>query len=306
VLLVALASAGGLAVLALLAILGRATWVAHQMTAVRRFPVHGHPSELGLACEDVTFPSRHDGIPLRGWYLPSKPGSPCILFIPGEEHHRNSPGIRALHLGRDLVEHGFSVLLFDFRARGESGGRRSSAGDWEQSDVLGALDFLQSRGIPPGGVGLLGFSLGAGVAILVAAREPQVPAVVCDSAFLDTLDYLRHGTLPPIVLPSWGVAPVIWAGRVFFAADFDKVRPVKEVGKIAPRPILFIHGEGDQVIPPEETMALWRASGNLENQVWIVPGAQHVGCYARNPREYVARVAGFFSRALPEPGKAGT
>ena len=80
----------------------------------------GHPTELGLEYEDVTFPSRRDKVPLRGWYLPAAGDDRCIILVAGEEHHRNSPGIRALALGGDLVAQGFNVLLFDFRGRGES------------------------------------------------------------------------------------------------------------------------------------------------------------------------------------------
>ena len=94
-------------------------------------------------------------------------------------------------MDRDLVDRNFSVLLFDLRARGESGGVRSTEGDREQWDLLGAIDYVVSRGIPVENIGLLGFSLGAGVAILVAAQEPRIPAVVSDSGFLDYVSDIR-------------------------------------------------------------------------------------------------------------------
>ena len=53
-----------------------------------------------------------------------------------------------------------------------------SEGDREQWDLLGAIDYVEARGIPVERIGLLGFSLGAGVAILVAAQEPRIPAIV--------------------------------------------------------------------------------------------------------------------------------
>jgi uncharacterized protein len=120
-LLILLLTLGGLALLALIIILGIAAWVAHNMTLLKRVPVYGHPSQFGLVYEDVTFPSKNDNVPLRGWYLPAAPDQRCIVLIQGQEHHRNSPGIRPLQLGWDLVEYGFSVLLFDFRG-GESPG----------------------------------------------------------------------------------------------------------------------------------------------------------------------------------------
>jgi fermentation-respiration switch protein FrsA (DUF1100 family) len=297
--LIVLLIVGGLLGLMLLAIVGIAAWVAHQMTLVERVPVYDHPTRHGLEYEDVEFPSRYDHIPLRGWYLPATPDSRCIILLQGELHHRNSPGIGALELGKALVHHGFSVLLYDYRGRGESGGQRSSAGDREQWGVLGAIDYVNSRAIPTRRIGLLGFSLGAAVAILVAAEVEDIPAIVADSAFVDSLLDLERITLHSVVLPRWFMYPIVFAGRVFFHANFANVRPVKAIPQIAPRPVLFIHGAEDTVIPPVETITLYQAAGNNENLLWIVPEAGHVKSYRYRPEEYVRRVTDFFQRAMP-------
>jgi fermentation-respiration switch protein FrsA (DUF1100 family) len=289
----------GSGLLVLATIGGIAAWVAHQLTLVDRVPVYDDPSRHGLVYEEVEFPSRYDHIPLRGWYLPALPDNRCIILLQGELHHRNSPGIRALELGCDLVQVGFSVLLYDYRGRGESGGKRSSAGDREQWGVLGALDYINGRGIPTERIGLLGFSLGASVAILVAAKITAIPAIVADSAFVDWFRDLERIALHGWVLPRWFVVPIVVVGRLFFQANFANVRPIKEVRHIAPRPVLFIHGADDTVIPPEETLELYRASGNPENSVWIVPSATHVKAYLRQREEYVARVTQFFQRYIP-------
>ncbi len=287
----------GYVLLVLLGMITYAAWVAHKMTVMERVPVDGHPSQLDLDWEDVTFPSRGDRVPLSGWYLPAAGDDRCIVLVQGTEHHRNSPEIRALHLGRDLVDRGFSVLLFDFRARGESGGRRSSEGDREQWDVFGAIDYVAERGIPVERIGLLGFSLGAGVAIMVAAQEPRVPAIVCDSGFLDYMIDLRQLSVGPFRLPSWFAILVVLAGRTFFSADFSKVRPVQVVEGIS-QPIFFIHGEDDPVISAEETVELHIVSDNREDRVWIVPSTEHVNVYRRMPQDYVNRVSQFFQRHI--------
>jgi fermentation-respiration switch protein FrsA (DUF1100 family) len=300
-LIVLLSVVGFLALVALLAVLGISAWVAHNMTLVRKFPnvgQFGHPSQLELAYEDVTFSSRRDRVTLKGWYLPAQPDSRCIIIAAGEQHHRNSPGIKPLLLGRDLVQHGYSVLLFDYRARGESAGKRSSAGDREQWDVLGAMDYVQGRGISLDRIGMIGFSLGAGVAIILAAKEPRIPAIVSDSGFLDSIPFLKRVPFYRVYLPAWFAIPIILVGRVFFKADFSKVRPVKEVGKIAPRPIFFIHGADDHVISPHETEELHRASRNPQNPLWIVPGARHGRGYDLTRGEYVQKVVSFFQSYL--------
>jgi fermentation-respiration switch protein FrsA (DUF1100 family) len=293
----ALLGSAGLCLVILLAMFIYAALVAHKITQVERVPVTGHPARLGLPWEDVTFPSRGDGVPLSGWYLPTAADDRCIILIQGTEHHRNSPEIRALRLGRDLVERGFSVLLFDFRARGESGGYRSSEGDREQWDVFGAIDYVTERGIPVERIGLLGFSLGAGVALLVAAEEPRIPAVVSDSGFLDYMMDLQNLYVGPFRLPSWFAIFVAFAGRILFKADFSKVRPAQVVEQVD-QPIFFIHGEDDPVISAEETVELHTISDNPKDRIWIVPRAEHVNIYPKLPEEYVDRVSRFFQRYM--------
>ena len=290
----------GLFFLAALAMMIYASWVAHKLTRQERVSVFGHPSQMDLEWEDVTFPSWGDKVLLSGWYLPADGDNKCVILIQGTEHHRNSLQVRALHLGRDLVDIGFSVLLFDFRARGHSGGGRSSEGHREQWDVLGAIEYVEGRGIPIERVGLLGFSLGAGVAILVAAQESRIPAVVSDSGFLDYMVDLRKLYVGPLSLPSWFAILVALAGRAFFKADFSKVRPVQVVERVS-QPIFFIHGEDDQVISADESVELHVVSDNEEDRVWIVPGAEHINVYRKNPETYVRRVSRFFERHMGEP-----
>jgi uncharacterized protein len=287
----------GLAALLLLLLFLYACWIVHNITQVERVPVTGHPSHWGLPWEDVSFLSRNDDVPLSGWYLPCDADDRCIILIQGTEHHRNSPEIRALRLGKDLVERGFSVFLFDFRARGESGGIRSSEGDREQWDVLGAIDYVTGRGIPVERIGLLGFSLGAGVALMVAAQEPRIPAIVSDSGFLDYMMDLQKYKFGPFQLPVWYTFIVAFVGRVFFKADFSKVRPA-EVVDIIDQPIFFIHGEDDPVISHEESIELHEISDNPEDRIWIVPRAEHVNIYRKLSDTYVERVSGFFKRHI--------
>ncbi|MFC2021323.1 alpha/beta hydrolase [Chloroflexota bacterium] len=292
-----LLSLAGLVLLALLIVITYAARVAHKITMVERVSVSGHPSQLGVSWEDVTFPSRGDEVLLSGWYLPTVEDNRCIILIQGTEDNRNSSEIRALRLGGDLFDSDFSVLLFDFRARGKSGGDRSSEGDREQWDVLGAIDYVTGRGIPVERIGLLGFSLGAGVAILVAAQEPRIPAVVSDSGFLDYMMDLQLLSVGPFRLSSWFAIFVALAGRIFFNADFSRVRPIEVVEQVD-QPIFFIHGEDDPVISAEETRELHDISDNRADRIWIVPRAEHVNVYRKMPKEYADRVSRFFQRHM--------
>ena len=163
--------------------------------------------------------------------------------------------------------------------------------------MLGAIDFVEARGIPAERIGLLGFSLGAGVAILVAAQEPRIPAVVSDCGFMDNIVDPKQMFIGPIALPMWIAHFVAFAGRVLFRADFSNVRPAHVVEEVE-QPIFFIHGENDPVISAEETMELHALSDNEEDRIWIVPDAEHVNVYRKYPDAYVERVSRFFRRYI--------
>ncbi len=287
----------GLVLVTLLVKLAYGAWVAHEMTSVERVAVFGHPTEFGLHWESIDFPSHGDRVALSGWYFPAGQDEWCIILVQGTEHHRNSPDIMALQLGADLVACEFSAFLFDFRGRGESGGERSSEGDREQWDTLGAVDYVAGRGIPLERIGLLGFSLGASVSILVAAQEPRIPAVVSDSGFSDYLMDLSHLYVGPVRLPAWYGVFVVLAGRLFFKSDLSLVRPIQVVDQVE-SPIYFIHGENDPIVSAAESSELHEARDNREDRLWMVRNAEHVNVYRKHPEEYIARFASFFERHM--------
>jgi fermentation-respiration switch protein FrsA (DUF1100 family) len=121
--------------------------------------------------------------------------------------------------------------------------------------------------------------------------------VVSDSGFLDYMLDLQLVYLGPFLLPGWFSYLVALAGRIFYKADFSKVRPAQVVDEIK-QPIFFIHGEDDPVVPVDETTVLHDISDNLEDRIWIVPDAEHVSIYRKHPREYVDRVSRFFERHM--------
>ena len=157
---------------------------------------------------------------------------------------------------------------------------------------------MRSRGIGVGRIGVWGQSFGGAAALLAAADLPEVGAVVSDAAFYDVrplLDSEIHARtgLPPIFTP--GLATAV---RLFYGLDLDVIPPVLAVPRIAPRPILLIHGTADPRIPVEHAYHLRAATRGPADELWLVPGAGHVLSFATEPEAYAAKVLGLFDRAL--------
>lgn len=266
-------------------------------TTAERHLAEGSPSDLGLDYETVSFVSPLDGIVLKGWYLPAG-GQRAIIFIHGIHGNRWDTFHHVDDLIARHVRAGYDVLTFDMRAHAESGGDRFTLGWNERYDMSAAVNFVLRRGIPPGRIGLWAQSLGTASALPATPELPQVAALVTDSALADArllIDselHLRTG-LPEIFGPG-----ITLVGGPLYGIDLDAVAPEKAIPRIAPRPILLIHGDADTRIPPEHSRRLLAAAHNPAAELWIVPGAGHVLSFATVPEAYAARVLGFFDQAL--------
>lgn len=248
-----------------------------------------------LAVQPIRF-SATDGIWLHGWLLPARGSRSCIILVPGFKADRMS----MLPYARFLHAHGFDVLLYDSRGTGESDGR-FTVGVSEVNDVLGAIRFTGSApGLRGRHMGLLGVSLGAGVALVAAGKNHGVRATVADSAFTDQnavierLDRLSFGGM---ALPLAPIAPFVvnFIGGV----TVSNFRPIDVIGRIAPRAILLIHSRHDSnpTTPLSGALRLRRAA-RAPVALWIAPRGDHAGAFAAQPAQYIRRVVAFFRAYL--------
>ena len=243
--------------------------------------------------ERVSFAAA-DGVTLRGWWLPRAETTKVVIACTG---HR---GVKQelLGIGSALWRAGNNVLLFDFRGCGESDPAPLSLAHHEIPDARAAIEFVTER-MSDARIGIIGYSMGAAVAILVAADNPGVRVVVSDSAFATIRDVIafafRRRRLP--VYPMLELTDLFtrwWHGYPFAA-----VRPLDAVARLAPRPILFIHGGADRMTPVDNAYQLYEAA-RQPKQLWVVPGARHCGAYFADRQEYARRVTEFVQNALED------
>lgn len=258
----------------------------------------GTPEQLGAKSEAVTFRSRIDAVELKGWFIPAEESDRAIIILHGGFMNRADPYAKALPLSVDLARNGFNVLAFDQRGSGESDGDEYGFGYWEWRDALGALDYLKERGFEAAKIGFHGFSTGAVIGIMAAARDPQVRALVSDGAFADLRELLRYLFVRQTHLPKPLSFPLLRLLEALTGIDSSAVSPEREIGCIKPRRILFIHGQKDEMVPPDHPGRLHHAANNGENPMWLVPDAGHVQAYSTRPTEYLSKVVTFFSEEL--------
>lgn len=293
---------------------GLSVYIALRVEYMPPLPITKTPAAFGLHYRDVTFSSREDHLRLRGWFIPGVlPNGHLtvqrtLIMVHGTRSNRASSLL--LNLSCALARRGFAILAFDLRGMGESAPAPLSEGYFEQRDVLGAVDFLHSGPLPypelghPRVIAGWGDSMGAATMILAAAQEPAIRAIVSDSGFAAIVPLLEsNAQIPGVFIPS-----VLLAVRVLYGIDFYATRPVDVVARIAPRPIFFIQGTTDTVVPPSNLKLLAAAASAAPHshiQTWMVKGADHIQSFQVMGAVYVTRVVNFFTQALgPDMGMA--
>ncbi len=228
-------------------------------------------TEAGLPYVDVAFPT-DDGLTLRGWYMPAEqPDAPAVLYAPATSHDQRS----GLSLAPAFHQAGYHVLLFSYRGHGLSDGRkgRFTYGDAESRDVDAAVRFLREEKDVQR-IAVIGHSVGAVSAILSAARNHQVGAVVAVAPFncVDEVWQTNRPGLVPQFLLNW----TLWIAEKSRGFSRQEVCPLEVVERIAPRPLLLLHGTDDQRITEKQVRRLF-AAAEAPKALWLVEGASHSG-----------------------------
>ncbi len=283
---------GVIATLAALVLI--AAWLVAGQVVRRRTPEPpSTPADFDLPFEHVTFTAR-DGVRLAG-RLTGEPGRPrpVVVFCAGL--FGSMDGDTALVPW--FFDAGFDVLQFDWRGHGASDGQRVTLGVREADDLLGALDFLQARGVSR--IGLIGFSMGGSVALRVAARDQRVACVAADGPFTHIAHAIEGGLHERLGLR---LRPLVWLALRLAEFRLGGLRladasPLPAAGAISPRPVLLIHGADDPFVPPADQAALYAACVEPKT-LWVVAGAGHREAHKRDPEAYRERVIGFFRGCL--------
>ncbi len=262
-----------------------------------RYPLDVPPSRLGAEYETVAFTAK-DGVELAGWLIrPAIPRkrSPAIIICHGVGANKSD----FTELAVSFAQRGYAVLTFDFRAHGESKGRRTSLGYHEQKDIAAALAFLRSRQeVIPDRIGVYGFSMGGAAAVLTAANTPGFSAVVADSAFASLRDMARTAITGFYHLPSFPFLQLTVLGYdLYFQTDADRISPVNVIASLSPVPVFIIAGDGDELIPVGNGKRLYEAAREPK-ELWIIHNAFHGATLAAAGKEYERRVGDFFDRSL--------
>jgi dipeptidyl aminopeptidase/acylaminoacyl peptidase len=250
----------------------------------------------GFEFEDVTVLS-FDGTRLYGWWMAASVDAPTIVVLHGVKKNRTDV-LRAALMLRNA---GFNVLVFDGRGHGSSEGRYVTYGFYERRDVEAAIEWLVAeKKIDRSRVGMAGESMGAAIALQVAAHNPWIRAVWADSPFASLRRVAEEFARRVTRLPGAVLNPVLWTTLQIanYRGKFDvkTVDPLALAARIT-CPVFLVHGTADQLISIAHSENIYEALGG-EKDMWTVEGARHARSVRHAKREYSERLTRFFNEKL--------
>ena len=255
----------------------------------------------GAAKQDFTILAS-DGVQLRGWKIrPASPNGDWVLLFHGVSDNRTG----TLGYAEFLLRHGYSVVMMDSRAHGESGGEIATYGWKERYDTVAIVNALYSTE-HINYLYAFGVSMGAAIALQSAAVEPRIEGVIAEDPFADlrevSYDYAGLHMWPLLGKTLFRPATIFALDALAKAGGFDpdEVSPEKAVAA-RPFPVLLICGTRDHTIPCRHAERIYKAASGPK-ELWIVSGAGHASALGRDPMEYEKRVIRFLERnsKIPE------
>ncbi len=270
------------------------------------------PEDVELTIEEVSFPARANGfdginafddkVIIHAWWIEAKAegtNTPKRAFI--LVHGRNSNKKALIRFASLFVSKGISTLLIDLRGHGESTDSFVTFGDKERYDVLGAVDYLFTKGYGPDDkIGLLGLSMGATTSFLAAMdlnaeKDGSVDVLIFDSGIPDVPASIVFnskkavGDAAPFLLPG-----ALVVARLRSGANFKDGNPIAHTDKIN-IPILFIIHEMDELIAYDEQKKLFEEYSGPK-QILEFEGLGHHRGHVEKKAEYEDEVNKFLKK----------
>lgn len=231
------------------------------------------------------------GSNIHGWFIEGNKGKGTIILMHGVRDSRLS----LLDRARFLSAAGYSVLLFDFQAHGESQGEQITFGYLESRDAQAAVKFVHEN-LPEEKIGVIGISLG-GAATVLAEPELEVNAMVLELVYPDINHALQNRLHHYLNFVGDAITPLfIMQLQPRLGLSTDQLRPITKVENIK-APKLIIAGSEDKHTLLSESQQMYK-SAHEPKELWIVNGAQHQDIHRFAKLDYELHILKFFEANL--------
>lgn len=236
-----------------------------------------------------------DGLTLAGWYAlnagtAALPTKGTVIMFHGHAGCRN--GI--IKEAEAFYAMGYSLLMVDFRAHGQSGGNTCTIGYDEAKDVKAAYDYVFAAGEQ--NIVLWGVSLGASTIIKAIHDDTLKPSkVILEMPFGSLFDAVKGFTRINHV-PEEPIAVMLtfWGGAEHGFWAFG-MKP-QEYARSIQCPVLLQHGENDIRVTEHETREIYNTIAVADKTLVEYANCGHESLYGKNSAKWVQTVTRFLGK----------
>jgi len=215
---------------------------------------------------------------LAYWVNEPKEGTPIhgtVLML----HGFLADHLQIENAAEALRNAGYRTIMVDLRGFGKSTGTNITFGYLDKVDLTQLIDYLLAHDLCSRTLGVYGTSYGAASAILYAAADPRVKAVVAVAPFANIRE-----EVPPFARNALGPLSSLFGDTSLnkmanalsgvASMDLDSAKPLEEISKTKAK-ILLIHGDRDNIIPHASSEALQKANA-ANTELVTIPGKGHL------------------------------
>ncbi len=242
-----------------------------------------------------------DGLEVIAYEVRAEDPKAVIVFLSGI----HNPSVTAFFgHARMLLDEGYSSILLEMRAHGESEGEVIALGYEEHRDVSAVIGHIEAESayedVP---VVVFGASMGAATAINSIGQVPGIDGLISLSAYSSWDDVFVDNMGVPEPIASAQRAFVRLYTGVKYGFDTRDIVPKRQIRDLGDRPALLAHSTGDSQIPfASFERLIEQAPPHVET--WVRDGDRHFivdGESFLEPwedEEYAERILGFLERSF--------
>lgn len=206
-----------------------------------------NPEEFGITADTLSVRTS-DGLNISAFEVKADTSKAVILCLSGI----HNPSVTAFFgHSKMFKKQGYSSILIDMRAHGESEGERICAGYKEYLDVNAVVDYVKQQSsykdIP---IVVMGLSLGGATAINAIGNNDEIDALISLSAFSSWEDAFRENMA--MFIPSFltaALSPFVDLATYIKYGKATSIKPIYSISNLKERPALLIHSRDDSQVP---------------------------------------------------------
>lgn len=230
------------------------------------------------------FIKSEDGLKLHATYFPGKQEGKAVICF----HGYTSEGMKDyIGLSGYYLERGYSMLLVDERAHGQSEGTYIGFGCKDRWDALKWIEWVIQTCGEQVQILLHGTSMGGATVLMTSGLSlpGQVKGIISDCAFTSPKYVFTHVLHSMYHLPAFPLIPITdWINKKRAGYGMDECNAAREVRK-AKVPILMIHGKADTFVPFSMCQEIYDNCASPK-KLLVIPGAVHAESYYKDTESY--------------------